>query len=143
VNPQTRARLANRAPMAVERPSAEGRSLTQAVRAICLGLPETTERLSHGEAAWFVQGKKSFATFADHHHGDRVAVWMMAGDGVQEALAARDQKRYFRPPYVGSRGWVGAYLDGRDAEPDWHEIAELLADAWLLAAPARLRHRLG
>jgi hypothetical protein len=112
------------------------------MRALCLRLPETTERLSHGEAAWFVQDKKNFATFADHHHGDRVAVWLAAADGVQAALTARDPGRYFRPPYVGTRGWVGAYLDGRDAEPDWDEIAELLAEAWLNVAPARLRHLL-
>jgi hypothetical protein len=122
-----------------ERPSPEGRGPTERTRALCLGLPETTERLSHGESAWYIQAKKCFATFADHHHGDRVAVWMAAADGVQSVLVARDPARYFRPPYVGTRGWVGAYLDGRDAEPDWDEIAELLADAWLVVAPARLR----
>jgi hypothetical protein len=124
------------------RPSPEGREPTERVRAICLGLPETTERLSHGEAAWFV-GKKNFAMFADHHHGDRVAVWLAGADGVQSDLVARHPLRYFRPPYVGSRGWIGAYLDDAEAEPDWDEIAELLADAWIVTAPARLRHLLG
>jgi hypothetical protein len=128
--------------MIPERPSPEGRGPTERTRKLCLGLPETTERLSHGEAAWFVEGQKNFATFADRHHGDRVAIWMAADDGVQADLIARDPRRYFRPPYVGSRGWVGAYLDGRDAEADWVEIGELLADAWLLVAPARLRHLL-
>ncbi len=112
---------------------------TERVRAVCLALPEVTERPSHGEAAWFVQDKKSFAVMADHHHGDRVAVWIAAGDGVQADLVARDPRRYFRPPYVGTRGWVGAYLDGREAEPDWDEIAELLGDGWLAVAPVRLR----
>jgi hypothetical protein len=123
-------------------PSPQGRAPTERVRAVCLGLPEVIERQSHGEAAWFVQGKRGFATFADRHHGDRVAVWMAAGEGVQADLIARSPERYFRPPYVGARGWVGAYLDGRDAEPDWDELAELLSDAWLLIAPARLRHSL-
>lgn len=76
---------------------------------------------------------------ADRHHDDRVALWLAAGDGVQGHLIADHPGRYFRPPYVGARGWVGCYLDGRDAPPDWDEIAELLSDAWVLVAPARLR----
>lgn len=122
-----------------KRPSAGGSGPTERVRSLCTALAEVTERQSHGEATWFVQGKKSFAMMADRHHDDRVALWLAAGDGVQSDLVQRAPGRYFRPPYVGTRGWVGAYLDGRDEPADWDEIAELLADAWWLAAPPKLR----
>lgn len=109
-----------------------------------MGLGHVEERLSHGEAAWFVQAKKCFATMWDHHHDDRVAVCLAAGDGVQGELIVRAPQRYFRPPYFGGRGWVGAWLDGRgDAAPDWDELAELLADAWRVVAPAKLRESRG
>ncbi len=112
--------------------------LTEAVRARCVALEEVVERQSHGEAAWFVKGGRAFAMMADHHHDDRVAVWLAAGDGVQQELCGRDPARYFRPPYVGTRGWVGAFLD---VEPDWGEIEDLIAEAWSVAAPPRLRRR--
>lgn len=124
----------------MERPSAGAESVTERVRELCLALPEVTERPSHGEATFFVQGKKSFAMMADRHHDDRVALWLAAGDGVQGALVSKDPGRYFRPPYVGGRGWVGAYLDGSGAAaPDWEELSDLLGDAWALVAPPRLR----
>ena len=97
----------------------------QRVRTICTALPGTTEKLSHGEAAWFVKGR-SFANMAEKHHDDRVAVWMAAPPGAQEVLVATDPERFFRPPYVGYRGWVGAYLD---VPVDWEELAPLLAEA--------------
>ena len=95
------------------------------VRAICTALPDTAEKLSHGEAAWFVKGRQ-FATMAERHHDDRVAVWIAAAPGAQEVLVATDPERFFRPPYVGVRGWVGVYLD---VPVDWDELASLLADA--------------
>lgn len=129
--------------MTKPRPSREGRRPTEKLRSLCLGLPEVTERLSHGEAAFFIGGKKSFAMMADRHHDDRVAVWLAAGEGVQPTLVSRDPARYFRPPYVGTRGWVGAYLDGAGgAEPDWGEIEELVVDAWMAVAPPGVKERL-
>jgi hypothetical protein len=99
------------------------------VRALCLAQPEVTERLSHGEPSWFVRDKRQFLSYADHHHDDRVAFWCAAPAGAQEAYVAQAPLRYFRPPYVGHRGWLGVYLDARDADPDWDEIAEIIADA--------------
>ena len=103
---------------------------TARVRALCLGFAGVEERLSHGEAAWFVRGR-SFATMADHHHHDnRLAVWLAAPAGRQESLVETDPARFFRPPYVGHRGWVGAYLDAQSV--DWGELAELLEAAYRL-----------
>jgi hypothetical protein len=104
------------------------------VRSLCLALPETSERLSHGEPTWFV-GKKVFVTFADHHHDDRVGFWCAAPVGVQETLVGSSPERYFRPPYVGHRGWLGVYLD---VPVDWGEVADVIEDAYRTIAPRRL-----
>ncbi|MBA3350805.1 MAG: MmcQ/YjbR family DNA-binding protein [Actinobacteria bacterium] len=105
------------------------------LRELCLALPETTERRSHGEPAWFICDKKLFVTYADHHHDDRLAFWCAAPDGAQDALRVSDPARYFVPPYVGGRGWLGVFLD---VDVDWEEIAELVADAYRVVAPKRL-----
>jgi hypothetical protein len=105
-----------------------------------MALPKVSERPSHGEATWFIDEKKSFATMSDHHHGSRVFVCFAAPVGVQESLIDAEPLRYLHPPYVGGRGWVGAYLDGTDDQsaPQWDVIADLLVDAWLLIAPPKL-----
>ena len=100
------------------------------LRAMCLAQPEATERLSHGEPTWFVRDKRVFATFADEHHDDRVAVWLAAAPGAQVALVQADPGRFFRPPYVGVKGWVGVYLDVPDV--DWEELEALVAEAYRL-----------
>ena len=105
------------------------------LRRICLALPEVTERLSHGEPTWFVRDRKVFVTYADHHHDDRLGFWCAAPRGAQEALVGSDPTRYFRPPYVGGRGWLGVYLD---VDVDWAEIAELVTEAYRMVAPKRL-----
>jgi hypothetical protein len=107
----------------------------ESLRKLCLALPETTERLSHGEPTWFVRDKKTFVTYANHHHDDRLGFWCAAPPGVQEALVGSSPERYFRPPYVGHRGWLGVYLD---VPVDWVEIAEIVADAYRVVAPKRL-----
>ncbi len=106
-----------------------------ALRALCLALPETTERLSHGEPTWFVRDKKTFVSYADHHHDDRLAFWCAAPPGVQEALVSQRPEQFFRPPYVGHRGWLGVWLD---VPVDWDEIGELVEDAFRMVAPKRL-----
>jgi hypothetical protein len=104
------------------------------LRALCLALPEVTEKVSHGEPTWFV--RKVFVTYADQHHDDRVAFWCAAPPGTQEELVATDSTRFFRPPYVGGRGWVGVYLDVDDV--DWDEIATIVEAAYRTVAPKRL-----
>ncbi|GAB1824206.1 MmcQ/YjbR family DNA-binding protein [Herbidospora sp. RD11066] len=105
------------------------------LRAICLALPEATERLSHGEPTWFVRGKKTFVTFADHHHDDRLGFWCAAAPGVQAELVETEPERFYRPPYVGHRGWLGVYLD---VPVDWDEVAAIVADAFRQVAPKTL-----
>jgi hypothetical protein len=114
------------------------------VRALCLALPEVEERLSHGEPTWFVRGKKSFVMFCDHHHGLRLGFWCAAGEGVQELRVAEDPDVYYRPPYVGVRGWLGVNLDAEDMDDgDWDEVAAIVRDAYLRVAPKSLAARLG
>ena len=108
----------------------------ETLRKLCLALPETTERLSHGEPTWFVRDKKTFVMYANHHHDDRLAFWCAAPDGAQEALVGSAPERFFRPPYVGHRGWLGVYLDVPGI--DWDQIAALVADAYRVVAPKRL-----
>jgi hypothetical protein len=104
------------------------------LRSLCLELPGATERLSHGEPSWFVDGKRQFVTLADHHHDDRLAFWCASTIFVQETLVASAPDRFFRPPYVGHRGWLGVYLD---VPVDWPEVARLVRDAYRLVAPRR------
>ena len=109
------------------------------VRALCLALPEVTERLSHGSPTWFVRGKKTFVMYLDDHHGDgRLALWCAAPEGMQEALIAGEPEHYFRPPYVGHRGWIGVHLN---RGLDWNEIAGAIEDAYAEIAPRSLLER--
>jgi hypothetical protein len=115
---------------------AERKRIVSAVRKICLELPETSERPSHGHPTFFVRDKRSFLRLLDNHHGDgRFALWCAAGDGVQEMLVEADPERFFRPPYVGHRGWLGLRLDG---EIHWDEIAGIVEDAYAEVAPPSL-----
>ena len=95
-----------------------------------------TERPSHGAPTFFVRGKRSFAMVLDDHHGDgRFAIWCAAPAGVQALLVEADPERFFVPPYVGHRGWLGFRLD-RQFDPD--ELAGLLEDAYAEVAPPSL-----
>jgi hypothetical protein len=102
------------------------RSPVDRLRAICLALPDTTEKIAWGEPTWRVRGRL-FAQLDDHHHGaDRLAVWLPAALGVQEMLVRSDPTRFFVPPYVGVRGWIGVRIDGR---PDWRLVTTLVREA--------------
>ena len=110
------------------------------VRDIALALPEVTERLSHGAPTFFVRSKKTFVMYLDDHHGDgRLALWCSAPEGVQAALVDQEPERFFRPPYVGPRGWIGVRLD---VDVDWDEIAGIVHDAYRNVAPKKLTAQL-
>ena len=104
------------------------------VRRICSTLPETIEKLSHGEPTFFVKNKV-FVMFADNHHNDgHIAVWLPVPSGFQSTLIETAPKTFFKPPYVGVRGWVGIELDRiTDKDLTYHIEA-----AWELIAPKRL-----
>src|SRR5437764_14342516 len=105
------------------------------VQRICAALPETIEKLSHGEPTFFVR-KKVFAMFANNHHNDgHVAVWIPAAPGLQAMLIKASPQTVFKPPYVGVRGWVGIELDSISDD----DLASHLLDAWRLVAPKKAR----
>jgi hypothetical protein len=104
------------------------------VRTICLALPEVTEKLSHGAPAFFVRKQFAMLWPDGHHQHEFPHLWCAAAAGAQEALVA-SSATFFRPPYVGGRGWVGVRLDGA---VDWDEVTETLEDAYRAIAPARL-----
>ena len=109
------------------------------VRKVCLALPETTEKLSHGEPTFFVR-KKVFAMFSNNHHSDgHVAVLVPTPPGVQEMLIEGAPKKFYKPPYVGVRGWVGIEL-ARISDKD---LAFHVQEAWRLIAPKRLQDSVG
>ena len=106
---------------------------------MCLAHPLTSERASHGEPSFFVKEKHQFVMCADDHHGDgRIALWLAAEYGAQDILVAADPVRFFRPPYVGTRGWIGVRIDMR---PDWKHIAILIDEAYRVVAEAHVRRR--
>jgi predicted DNA-binding protein (MmcQ/YjbR family) len=108
------------------------------LRDVCLSFPESHEVEAWG-APTFRLRNKLFAMFAhagDHHGGGRNGVWIKCTKVNQQLLIDSDGSRYFSPPYVGPSGWIGVYLDNK---PDWKSIKELLYDAYLSIAPAKLK----
>lgn len=120
--------------MVKQRKPDDGEKQIERVRRICLALPETWEKISHGEPTWFVR-KRVFAMFSNNHHNDgHVAVTIPAAIGIQEMLIQRSPKKFYRPPYVGVRGWVGIEVDQvSDKEMTLH-----INEAWALIAPPKL-----
>jgi hypothetical protein len=114
-------------------PDTEARAeALERLRAIRATLPETTERPSHGAPSFFVRDRRCFLNLWDDHHGDgRFAIWCAAPPGAQELLVAADPAKFFRPPYVGHRGWLGVLLHG---DVDWDEIAGIVEDAYATVA---------
>lgn len=104
------------------------------VRRICAMLPETTEKLSHGEPTFFVR-KKVYVMFANNHHADgHIAIWLPVPPGTQPLLIHDAPQTYFHPPYVGVKGWVGIELEQVDDDT----LAEHIREAWRLTAPRTL-----
>lgn len=105
------------------------------VRAICLALPGAEERLSHGAPAFFA-GRQFVMLWPDGHHEHGFPhLWAAAPAGAQEELVSSEPARFFRPPYVGGRGWIGVRLD---EDVDWAEIGKICEEAYWTIAPRRL-----
>lgn len=107
------------------------------IRAAALELPETEERVSHGQPTFFVAGKQ-FAQVRDNHHGDGRHVVCVRTSGLDEQamLLESDPDTYSKPAYLHPSGWVGINLAGDTV--DWDHIADRIAASWELAAPRRL-----
>ena len=123
--------------------SAESRSRLKKLVAIARSLPdaEVAAQGLKGEHRILRVGKKSFGYYCFDHHGDgMIALWCKATPGEQGRLVAENPRRFFVPPYVGPKGWVGVRLDQRSV--DWNEIAYLLRVAFRLSAPRALLARL-
>lgn len=100
------------------------------LRRLCLSIPGTMEKISHGEPTFFTP-RRVFAMFANNHHADgHVAVWLPAGPGVQAALIEEAPQIYFRPPYVGQAGWVGVEMSNVDDA----QLGSLIREAFLLVS---------
>lgn len=109
------------------------------LRQICLVLPEASEKEAWGDPTWRVRDR-IFAMQKGNFEGGRPSVWLKAAEGAQAALVGSDPDRFFVPPYVGHKGWVGVHLDGRRV--DWDELADLVEESYRLVAPKRLVARL-
>lgn len=106
------------------------------VREMCMDLPEVNERLSHGAPTFFIRDKKTFVMFHNDHHGDgKLGIWAAAPPGAQEALISSNPSRYYRPAYVGHRGWIGMRLEGK---ANWDEVEGVIEDAYRAVAPKKL-----
>ena len=120
---------------------AERAAVLERLRTICLALPETSERPTHGAPGFFVREKKCFLMVLDDHHGDgRFAIWCAAPAGDQQLLVDANPERFFVPPYVGHRGWLGVRLD---RGLDWEELGGIVEDAYCATAPKRLLDETG
>jgi hypothetical protein len=120
--------------------TAKDAALAARLRKICLALPEANERLSHQTPTWFAGKGKVFAMLDNHHHGaEHLSVWLPMPRGVQESLIAAEAERFFKPPYVGPRGWVGVVLD---TKPDWKRVTQMVRGAFAFVATAKLRSQL-
>jgi hypothetical protein len=124
VRPKVRSKKAERVPThPVHVFTAEGQKHLRRVRHICSGLPDTTEKLSHGSPTFF--HKKVYCSFTKTTE-ERAVVWIPVPPGDQASLIRSAPEVYFRPPYVGVYGWVGINLDQIDDET----LAVHLHEAW-------------
>jgi predicted DNA-binding protein (MmcQ/YjbR family) len=109
------------------------------LRRICLALPEATEKVAWGDPTFRVKDK-IFAMQKGNYEGGRPSLWLKLGPGGQQHLVRSQPARYFVPPYVGNKGWVGIWLDG--ASLPWARLAELVTESYRLIAPKSLAARL-
>ncbi|MCW5887906.1 MAG: MmcQ/YjbR family DNA-binding protein [Anaerolineales bacterium] len=121
-------------------PAATPRALAQ-VRRLCATLPGSVEQAAWGEPTWRRGGRMyaMFASAANHHGAGRNALWIKAEAAERDLLVQAAPQRYFVPPYQGSQGWIGAYLD---EGTDWDELQRLLQEGHrLLERKPRRAHK--
>lgn len=105
------------------------------LRAICLALPGAVEKETWDDPTYRVRDK----IFAMERSRDgATALWCKAPPGSQAVLVGADPDRFFVPPYVGPKGWVGMRLEDG---PDWSEVAAIVKRSYRLVAPKTLAAR--
>ena len=104
------------------------------LREICLALPEATEKEAWGNPTFRV-GNKMFVKFTSADREGRTTLWCSAAPGAQDVLLGSLDEAFFKPPYVGDRGWLGMYLDGN---VNWGNVAAIVEDAYRVTAPKKL-----
>ncbi len=110
------------------------------LRSLLAEFPEVSERLSHHTPTFFIRDKKVLChLWEDHHATPGIYIWCAAPPDVQLELTEREPDRFFRPAYVGHRGWIGVHLD---VDPDWDEVTEILKDAYRMVASKTLAKQL-
>ena len=110
------------------------------LREVCLALPEAFEKEAWGECTFRVTGGSMFAMTDNNHHGSgHVAVWVKTPPMVQEILVNSDADRFFVPPYMGPKGWVGVRLDYK---VNWNEVAAQVYEVNMLKSGAHAHHLL-
>jgi len=109
-------------------------AVMEPLRTICLRYPEAVEAVAFGKPTFQVR-RKNFCMLFTGERG--IAAFVKAAPGMQEAAIDRDPARYFRPPYLGGKGWIGCWLEP-EADPDWDELADLIDESYRLIAPKRL-----
>ena len=128
-------KTAKKAP--TKKAAAKKRDHLTRLREICLSLPEAHEVEAWGEPTFRVKNKifAMHASAGNHHGAGRPSVWILSVGMEQDLVLRARPDRYFKPPYVGPSGWIGAWLD---KNPPWGEIEELLRDAWRRRAPKNI-----
>jgi hypothetical protein len=117
----------------------DANELIKRLRQVCLAFPEAFEQEAWGECTFRISGGTMFAmTDNNHHDSGHLAVWVKAPPTVQETLINSAPRRFFKPPYVGAKGWVGVRLD---AAVDWDQFAAIVHDGYLMSAPKRAAAR--
>jgi len=119
------------------KPKRRRKSPLDRLREICLALPAAEERETW-ECPTFRVRDKIYAMYVEDED-DRPAFWAKAPPGNQTHLVEADPERFFVPPYVGSKGWIGMQLDRRVA---WHEVAIVVERSYRMTAPKKLLIRL-
>ncbi len=111
------------------------------LRAVCLGLGDVIEKEAWGECTFrAVDGSMFAMTDNNHHQSGHIAVWVKAQAMVQEILVNSDSRKFFKPPYMGHKGWVGMRLEGK---VDWDEVAGILKDGYQMSAPKAKKAQMG
>ncbi|HEX7970046.1 MAG TPA: MmcQ/YjbR family DNA-binding protein [Stellaceae bacterium] len=102
------------------------------LRAICLALPEAAEKETWDLPTFRVREKIFVMAIIGE---SPLSLWCKAPPGSQTILVGADPRRFFVPPYVGHKGWVGMRLG---VGVDWREVDELVRRSYRMTAPKRL-----